>query len=353
MDTSIKESIIQQLSQLPVYIASSNGIQHTVRCPYCGDSRNPTHGHFSIRIDPADPIDPMLYNCLKCPASGIVTAQTLSDIGLEVDSSIISGLSKITQASCKVHKITMIKTEQYDIPVSSMTEIALDKLIYLNTRLGTNLSITECAYMDIILDIEEFMFHNKIESIYMGNEVSRKMLRFINQHYIGFLSKNRNNIAFRYIDNLDTSGFDKPPRRWLKCKINLRNMDTNSFYSPPAKIDIMYTHDINLHIAEGPFDIISIMRHCRISDNNDYFYAVCGFGYSNILTNVIRMGLNSGINLHIYADKDKSDFEIIQQLDKTKLLEWVSHFYIHRNGSGQKDYGVPEVEIRDTIRKVF
>lgn len=352
MDTSIKEDIIQQLSQLPVYNISSNGIQHTVRCPYCGDSNNPTHGHFSIRIDPNDPLDPMLYSCFKCPASGIVTVQTLTDLGLSVDSNILSGLSKITQATSRVHKITMIKTEQYEIPVAKMTENALNNLNYINSRLGTNLSFTDCANMDIILDLYDFMIHNKIENLYMGNEISKGMISFIAMNYVGFISKNRNVIAFRY-NGVHDNMFDKPPKRWIKCKLNPRNMDPNSFYSPPGKIDILYTHSINIHIAEGPLDILSIMTNCRLTDSNDYFYAVCGFGYSAILTNIIRMGLNTGLNLHIYADGDKSDGEILYQLNKSRLLDWVEHLYIHRNGTGEKDFGVPVDKIKNTYRKVF
>lgn len=352
MDTSIKEEIIQQLSQLPVYNISSNGIQHTVRCPYCGDSNNPTHGHFSIRIDSNDPLDPMLYSCFKCPSSGILTAQTLTDLGLVIDSSILSGLSKISQASSRVHKITMIKTEQLEVPVASPSEVALDNLEYINTRLGTNYTVTECAAMDIILDLHQFMRHNKIQTLYMGNPISDALINFITYHYVGFISKNRNTIAFRY-NGINADKFDEQPKRWVKCKVNPKNMDTNSFYSPPATIDILYTHPINIHIAEGPMDILSIMQNCRITDNDDYFYAVCGFGYSAILTNIIRMGLNTGLNLHIYADGDKTDGEILYQLNKSKLLDWVEHLYIHRNGTGEKDFGVPVDKIKNTYRKVF
>ena len=37
----IKREIAYQLSMMQAYSISSNGIFHTVRCPYCGDSRNP------------------------------------------------------------------------------------------------------------------------------------------------------------------------------------------------------------------------------------------------------------------------------------------------------------------------
>ena len=61
------------------------------------------------------------------------------------------------------------------------------------------------------------------------------------------------------------------------------------------------------------------------------------------------MGINTGLNVHIYADKDKSDKEI------TKLIRnyypWLNSLTIHRNGSGSKDFGVPKDMIIDTSVK--
>ena len=74
----------------------------------------------------------------------------------------------------------------------------------------------------------------------------------------------------------------------------------------------MYTNDINIHIAEGPFDILGVFYHLMNGElENNLYYAVCGFGYGTILRNIISAGLNTGLNVHIYADNDKSDEEII------------------------------------------
>ena len=108
----VKEKIIEELQTLPVYIPQSGGKQHVVRCPYCGDSHDLSHGHFSIRIDTSDPNDPLLYRCFKCENSGLFTLETLHDLGLGYDKEISSSLTKLIYRSCKVNKITALKTEE-------------------------------------------------------------------------------------------------------------------------------------------------------------------------------------------------------------------------------------------------
>ena len=80
----IKESLINSLMSLEVCIPNSMRTQYVIRCPYCGDSRNKSHGHFSIHID-KESDDPILYRCFKCDASGLFTNTTMEDIGMGYD----------------------------------------------------------------------------------------------------------------------------------------------------------------------------------------------------------------------------------------------------------------------------
>lgn len=60
----IKEIVESKINQLPVHQWNSSHTQVQTRCPYCGDSRNILHGHFSIKIDEnSDSI--MLMRCNK------------------------------------------------------------------------------------------------------------------------------------------------------------------------------------------------------------------------------------------------------------------------------------------------
>ena len=353
MDSSVKEEIIRQLDTLPVHMVSSNGIQHVVRCPYCGDSNNPSHGHFSIRIDTSDPLDPMIFNCFKCPVSGIISPQVLEDLQLSVNSTVASQLSRLTQISCRVHKITAIKTEEFIIPSPTWREATSKKLTFLEKRIGVRMTIAACEANDIILNIDDFLNANSLDSLYIKDKCSPRMIRFLSDHYVGFLSKNKNVVTLRYIDDIPKVNLEREPMRYIKAKFHPNNLDPNSYYHIPNKIDILYTHDINVHIAEGPIDILSILYNCNDGNLiNNFYYAVCGFGYGSVLSNVIRSGLNTGINLHIYADKDKTDAEIVNSLNKGSLTLWAKRIFIHRNGTGQKDFGVHKEDILDTCRRI-
>lgn len=353
MDSSIKEMIIQQLDTLPVHHVSSNGIQHVVRCPYCGDSLNPSHAHFSIRIDTSDPLDPLLFRCLKCSTSGFLTKQVLEDLQLSLPSEVSQGLSKLNRVSSTVHRITAIRTENFKTPIPRFDQVTINKVNYLNTRLGLNLNANDYTSLNCILNLKDFMNENNLHTAYMGSECTQWTLRFLDEHYVGFLGKNRNVITCRYLNDVDSSKLKFEPSRYLKPKFNRNNLDPNSYYSIPNKIDIMYTNDINIHIAEGPFDILGVFHHLMNSElENNFYYAVCGFGYGTILRNIISAGLNTGLNVHIYADNDKSDEEIINPLKHGSMWPWLDHVYLHRNSSGEKDYGVPSNRIKDTKRKI-
>ena len=341
MDTNIKEKIIHELETLPVCLKQGSR-QYVVRCPYCGDSHNLSHGHFSIRIDPTDPTDPLLYRCFKCENSGLFTIDTMRDLGLYVDNEVSKGLSKLIYRSCKINKITDIKTEDYQVPgVNYERKITGEKIDYLEKRLGVEFSSMLLHDLNVIINLDEFIIMNKVP---LRQDLRYKYVEFLTKNYVGFLSKNKNLIVLRCIRN------DPDMPRYRKVIINPSNFDTNTFYGIPNKLDIMYTNEINVYIAEGTFDILGV--YMNIMDkkmDNNYYYAACGFGIQSVLRNIIRMGINTGLNVHIYADKDKSDKEI------TKLIRnyypWLNSLTIHRNGSGSKDFGVPKDMIIDTSVK--
>ena len=341
-DRELKERVIELLSQLPAYSVNSSKTQHTVRCPYCGDSSNINHSHFSIKIDVSDPTSPMLYNCLKCPVSGLLTASVLEELGIHSDD-INAALSRV-RSTTRYNKYTNIKTEEYSVPMYSNNAINYTKVDYINNRLGTDFTFEECKDLKIIMDLSVFMVINEIPYI---NGISPGMLKLIDSSYVGFLSNNRNCIVYRLINP------KLPYNRYLKVKINSNNLDPNSYYSIPNSIDMMYTNDINVHIAEGTFDILSVYANLNnCNRENNYYYAVCGFGYNTIIDSMIAMGINTGLNIYIYADKDKTDNEILWKVNNDRNRPWINSLYICRNGyPGEKDYGVPKDRIIHTMKR--
>lgn len=346
MTQTFKEYVIRELEQMPFYKASSNGISHTIKCPYCNDD-SPSHGHFCLKIDVDNEDEPILFNCLKCPAGGVVTKDVLNDIGISVPKDMNMSMMKINRRYAKKNKLIDVLIEDFDIPPVLDTKLADIKLGYINDRIGTEFGYEAQSEYRIITKFSDFIFHNEIGQI---NGLSPQMLQFIDQNYVGFLSLNRNNIVFRKIyDNC-------PGNRYIKVKIHEKNLDPNSYYMIPAEMDLMYTGPMNIHIAEGTFDILSIYNNLPTEkyDGQHLYFAVCGFGYSTVVKNIVKLGITTDINLHIYADNDKSDYEVKKSVLKSAdIRPWVKSIYIHRNSSeGNKDFGVAPKYIRESVKKI-
>lgn len=345
MDSTFKYIIINELEKLPFYKVSHNGISHTVKCPYCNDDSR-THGHFCLKIDVDNNDEPILYNCLKCSAGGILTSDVLNDLGLNTSVDIKQALNKSKKRYARKNKLIDVMIEDIIMPPIFQDYITLDKLKYLNDRLGTSYTADIFANKyRAVFKLSDILISNNISYI---DNVSPKMLENIDKNYVGFLSLNKNHIIFRKIND---SAFGQ---RYMKVVLNKSNIDQNSFYTIPSRFDIMYTNDISVHISEGIFDIISIHDNLCKNNTTDLFYAVCGFGYLGVIKNIIRMGLTNDIHLNIYADNDKSDDEIIRALKKDQsILPFIKSITLHRNGYiGEKDFGVPANRIKEVKKNI-
>lgn len=342
---SLKYEIIELLKQLPVYLPNNTGLQHVVRCPFCGDSVNLDHAHLSIHIDVHN-ITPMMYRCLRCDSSGILDDTLLEELGLDVDNVLHSDLKRYNRKSCKRANIAMNKMEKFIIPDYSKSSIILDdKLDYINDRIGTNIDISESRDLKLILDFISFL---RINELYddIKKRIGLNGIEILQDNYVGFLSTNNNSIVFRNIKP------NSKYKRYYKLKIRLNNFDKRSFYSLPSSMNIMYTNDIDVHISEGIFDIMSILKNVVKQTENNLYYASCGFGYLTVLKSLIRLGINTGLNVKIYSDNDKSDYNHISYIfNRSNISPWLDTIHIHRNGfENEKDYGVTSDKIKDTYR---
>jgi len=347
----LKIEVINLLRTLPVYHQNSMGTQHTVRCPYCGDStKHSNHAHFSIKIDLSDD-GPMLYNCLRCPVSGILTNDVLAELGLSLSGESYTQMNKFAKSSARKmfnttgeYTVTQLKIPQYED-----NSLNRPKLEYLKQRIGADFSFEECSDLKILLNLQDFVRINEIPGF--ANCKSDKILNILNENYIGFLSTNNNVITMRNINPTVDKKY-----RYYKLMINAFYNNPNSFYGVPKSYDIMYTKPVDVHITEGTFDILSVYKNLIGEDTErNFFYAACGFGNVRIIKYLLYYGLNTNVNIHIYADKDKSDYDhkkYLRTIKDTDLV-WIKNIYIHRNAfPGEKDYGVPLDHIDDTFMKL-
>lgn len=347
----IKEQIINQLKTLPFCKASSNMRNWTVRCPYCGDSVKSNHGHFSILVD-LNSDAPLLYRCFRCNESGILIPQVLEDLNIGYDESLNKKVNLLSRASSN-SSYFKDKIKNFVVPIPGDNSRNLYKLNYINNRLGTNITLSECADFKIILSFEEFIRVNNIPVNVpdeMGGMLKSSIVRTLEEKYLGFLSANNNKIVFRDISP-DGSGF---LGRYYKVTLDILNRSPNTFYSLMSRFNILYNEPINIHIAEGTFDILSVYLNLKPeASQNSLFFASCGYSFSTILKYLIYTGVNTDINLHIYSDNDKSDKDHLRLLQNSFYQTWISSIIIHRNVYGdQKDFGVSKDKITDHMYRL-
>ncbi len=346
----IKSQIIDQLKTLSYCKPTSNLRNWVVRCPYCGDSLNSSHGHFSILID-LQSDSPILYRCFKCNESGILTPQVLEDLTLGYNESLNRQLNMMNKTTSSRSYISD-KIKKYIVPVPRCTNSNQHKLSYINNRLGVSLSYSDCADLKIILNFSEFIFANNIpiNSDESGIMIKKSIINILDDKYVGFLSSNNNKITFRDASS-DGSGY---LGRYYKITLDLLNRSPNTFYAIKSTLDPLYTDSININIAEGTFDILSIYLNLfKNNSQNNLFVASCGYGFSTIIKYLIRVGVTTDIKLNIYSDNDKSDEDHKRLLNKAFYSIWVDNIIIHRNiFSNEKDFGVPIEKIEDYSYKL-
>lgn len=349
MNRAIKERLIELLSEMQAYKESDDGREHTIRCPYCGDSDDPTHSHFGIKIDP-DSDEPMPFHCFRCDMSGILTPDVLNDLGVQITDDEYREFKAFNKKAEKLKKKnTLVQKENFVIPLSEPSPRNEMKRAYLAQRLGLVFSYAEMQECRIVPSLYEFMVKNNLRSIEGFNNWQ---LQRLEEEYVGFISINNNLINFRNINPQSKN------KRYVKVILNPMNPGNAHFYSLPSRLDLLDPRPINIHIAEGPLDILSIRFNLQPQQNDPnnphVFFSSMGFGLSNILRHLIRAGIMGHLNAHIYADRDKKDYEMMKLLRKGYLDNFLEHAYIHRNQvPGEKDYGVPLAQIQDGIRKLW
>lgn len=329
-----------------------SGSEYVVRCRFCGDSKNKSSAHFYINIGDENTIP--LYHCFKCERSGILTPAILRE--LIGDSNItkedIIDLTEISKSiSTKVNLSRLrsgynklIRNTTWVLPTDNVSFLK-EKLDYINSRLGLKLSIQEAQNLKIVFSIKNLLSANNLKS-----NRSQSITDELDKHFIGFLSIDNGFLTMRNIN--DTDGFLKDARYINYSIYNEKDNNHLRYYCIPTKIDKLSKDPINIHIAEGCFDILSIYYNLRGKDGYNNIY-ICsnGKGYYNVLRALIeKFGLYN-IIVNVYPDNDVSDSTLHFYL--RRLYKLSIPVYFHRNMcDGEKDFGVCKEFINEVVYKV-
>lgn len=336
-----KQLFIDRLFDRGLYTKKVDNTQFRTRCPLCGDSKNLNTGHFYIKVNPDDNL-PIVFICFKCGEQGILKDSHLDLLEL-TDNKLKSSLNTLNKSCDKVDKKQLNETTNmlhfdYKIPEQKYCK----KISYIENRLGLRFSEKDISDMKIVTSLRDFLIYNDIKVLTCPNNIAH----IIERDYVGFLSYGNSHILFRDITNTNKIS-------WIKYPITEDSKKTKIFYSVASEIDIYDRKDININIAEGVMDILSVKYNLCEDQKNSINIAVGGRYFDRILLTLVDMGfVGNNIIINIYADNDEkfnkknttpttiSYFRQILQRYKY-LYKKINIYYNKIN----KDVGVPKEQI--------
>lgn len=332
------------LRSIPSAKQASGGREVVCRCFYCPDSKDIRHGHFYISI-PENKDQPSLYHCMKCHTSGMVTNRTLLDWGIYDDNIAVELVNHNKNINPNL-KRRYIDDYVYNISNSYINQdnLSMKKLDYINNRLGTMLTFSDMERLKIVLNLTDLLKSNNIDRITRNNNIIDQL----DKSFIGFLSLDNAFLNMRRIVDKDIV-YKTIDKRYVNYSIFGKENSQSRFYVIPNVIDLSQPERVKIHIAEGPFDIISIYENLRLREPG-FYVAIGGSNYYGTAINLIYKYKLPYCEVHLYPDNDDPGNDKRMSYIKDKLNSVCVPVIIHRNiFNGEKDFGVPISRIKEVI----
>lgn len=328
------------LQTFPTAQYASGKSEIVMKCPFCGDSKDPKAKHFYISITEGKP---HFYNCFKCGEKGILNSKVLRKLSVyNVEASMEldkyhAGLKKdpsnIIYRSNKTYNVYNRYIE--DCPLSAA------KLGYINNRLGLNLTYQDCLNLKIVLNLYDLLKANNINYITRNQDIVNEL----NNSFVGFLSMDNSFVNLR---NLREGKVHKNiDHKYIEYNIFNRTDISKRNYVIPTTVDML--KPIEIHIAEGAFDILSIFFN--VNNGKTYQSIYSSMGGKTYLSQIKMFLIEYGIvnaTFHLYVDNDIEDYTLFNIKKVTTPLK--IPIYIHRNRyTGENDFGVKRDHITDRV----
>lgn len=316
------------------------------RCRYCEDSKNPSHGHFYIQI-PQNEQQLSYYYCQKCHTAGVVTANKLMEWGI-YDSELCLSIANHNKIASKYgNNKNNLSTMKYNLVNNyiSFDRISEIKLNYINKRLGTNLNYQDLIDNKVVLNLYDVLNTNNIYN-YTRDQ---RIISELDQYFLGFISYDN---AFINMRNLKRGGVSKYiDKKYINYNIFGKYDNTKKYYVSPCSFNLTDSRPIQIHLAEGVFDILSIKYNLRQDFERSFYVAACGSGYKGLCRDIILELKMPNIEFHIYPDADISQNKMYDLYNYLKPFNFP--LYIHRNiYDGEKDFGVDINHIKESIQRL-
>ena len=332
-DTKIR--LINALLSRNVFIRKVNDDEYQTRCPYCGDTqKNFNDGHLYIKINPNDNL-PIVYKCFKCPAHGVLKYDDLELLGVE-DVSFKQDMQSLNKSADKFSSYDyQVKDLFFEYKIPEINGIK--KIVYIEDRLGIQLSNDDIKNTKIITSLKDFLLLNDINYV----TCKPNFAKLLDRDYVGFLNNNNSYILFRDITNSNKIS-------WFKYPITNESKGQRNFYSISSEIDLYTKDKITINLSEGIMDCLSIAHNIYENKlDNSLNIAICGKFYVNVIKYLIGMGfVGNNICMNIYSDNDHTDDTSIEYY--RKVFKRFSFLFGELNvyyNMLSKDCGVPKNNI--------
>lgn len=318
--------------------------QFRTRCIFCGDSKkDPNKMRLGIKVDVNNPDEPVLYHCFNnnCGRAGILTNQMLKAIaGAQQIKVNVDSINRSVMKSAGNTKVNKYKnTRVVNVKIPGLQQKDLPKAKYLFQRIGRIIDPKETEALKIIWSLKDFVTLNNLK-------FNSDFAWMLDRDYIGFLSINNDFIIFR-----DITGKHKMKH----VKYNVFGFYDNSgcFYSIPSRADPVSMNDVHIIVAEGQFDLISILYNIEDNDKtNKIFLSSNDAEFYTPLLHYFEKGfVGSNIHIDLYKDND-TDIDLYYDLRK-RLKTYttdINNIRIYYNAyEDEKDFGVPKSKIQREI----
>lgn len=336
------------LSHISTSSIAGGGKVINCRCFECPDSKDPRSKHFYISI-PQNPNEPSLYYCHKCHCSGIVSYKKLIEWGIYDEGIAIQLTNYNKKCSENPSNNKYYNRILYRIrnTITTDDETSRIKLNKINTRLGTSFNYEDLHKLKIVLNLNDLLKENRITNL--TRDIS--IVSQIDANFMGFISIDN---AFLNMRRLCDEGkvYKSIDKRYINYKIFDKFDTSERFYTIPTEIDLRNPNRVPIHIAEGPFDILSIYKNLRKEEPGIYT-SIAGSNYFGIAMYFLSVFKIPHVELHYYPDNDKYGSNQVMCRLANLLKPIQAPFYIHRNQCiGEKDFGVSPDRIKESIQKI-
>lgn len=323
----------------------SGGKEISMRCRFCGDSQtDKTARHLYIKTSGDTPF----YNCFKCGSKGVLTPDILKQFIPTYDDDDLAVFSELNSHMGKLYKkmknTINKRTRKYNIMNPWYMEQDQGKIDYVNDRLGI---VIPNPIMDKIVPNLLYMLNfNGINKYTRSPDIAYEL----SCASIGFLSMDNSHVVLKNLYYKQGAINPSIDNRYNLYTIHEEGV---SFYTIPTVVNLTNPDTVDIHVAEGPFDILSICYNtCGGIKMNKIYTAACGKGYENVIRMYLLDYNIMNARFHVYLDNDVED-SILYRIS-ILIQNLGMELYIHRNTfQGEKDYGVDKNHIIDSVQRVI